>query len=279
MSSIGGFAPWSNISDERVKKNIKQNVPGLEFIKRLQPVTYNMDLDEADRMIKALMPQPKEIEGDSLMPLRASAPEPIETEAMKESRAASQKRLHTGFVAQDVEKAAQSIGYEFSGIDVDDSGIYALRYSEFVVPLVKAVQELSEQNDAKDAAIAELRDQVNELTELVNRLLEKKEAFPAPSPASDASMGISIPDATLEQNFPNPFNQVTNINYTLPQNFNSAKIVISDTSGRVCRQIVITGAGAGNTIVSAGSLSAGIYYYSLIVDNTLVDTKKMVLTK
>jgi hypothetical protein len=92
-------------------------------------------------------------------------------------------------------------------------------------------------------------------------------------------MGISIPDASLEQNFPNPFNQITTINYTLPQTFNSAKIVISDTSGRVCRQISISGAGAGNTTVSAGSLSAGVYYYSLIVDNMLVDTKKMMLTK
>jgi hypothetical protein len=35
------------------------------------------------------------------------------------------------------------------------------------------VQELSEQNDAKDAAIVTLQKQVDELSKLVNRLLEK----------------------------------------------------------------------------------------------------------
>src|SRR5206468_2600240 len=33
-TSIGGFANWSNISDGRVKKNIKQNIPGLAFINK-----------------------------------------------------------------------------------------------------------------------------------------------------------------------------------------------------------------------------------------------------
>jgi prefoldin subunit 5 len=52
--------------------------------------------------------------------------------------------------------------------------IYGLRYAEFVVPLVKAVQELSEQNEAKDAAIASLQAQVNELTHVVNELNKAK---------------------------------------------------------------------------------------------------------
>lgn len=47
-NSIGGFEDWSNISDGRVKKNIKQNVPGLTFINKLTPVTYNLNLDEAE---------------------------------------------------------------------------------------------------------------------------------------------------------------------------------------------------------------------------------------
>ena len=32
------------VSDGRFKKNIKENVPGLEFIKLLHPVTYNYDI-------------------------------------------------------------------------------------------------------------------------------------------------------------------------------------------------------------------------------------------
>ena len=53
-----------------------------------------------------------------------------------------------GRVAQEVESAANSVGYDFSGVDKPKTadGLYGLRYSEFVVPLVKAIQELSKEN-------------------------------------------------------------------------------------------------------------------------------------
>ncbi|MFT4522526.1 MAG: hypothetical protein ACI8ZN_001476 [Bacteroidia bacterium] len=55
-------------------------------------------------------------------------------------------QVHTGFIAQDVEKAATDPGFTFDGVDAPDSDKdhYGLRYSAFVVPLVKAVQEQQE---------------------------------------------------------------------------------------------------------------------------------------
>jgi len=176
VTSIGGYAAWSNISDGRTKKNIRANVPGLAFIKLLQPVTYNLDLDAVDELLKSddiRINDP----GDSLR----IEPSPAERAIEAKARASKEQQVNSGFIAQDVEKTAKSIGYDFSGVDVDENGVYGLRYSEFVVPLVKAVQELSEQNDrlseqnaAKDAAIALLQKQVNELTVSVNRLMDKK---------------------------------------------------------------------------------------------------------
>ena len=137
-------------------------VPGLEFINLLQPVTYNLDLDAADNITKAAMSQ------ENKNFLQMISPE------TKKARELQQRRLLSGFVAQDVEKAAQSIGYDFSGVDAakSENSLYGLRYSEFIIPLVKAVQELSAKNDAKDAAIASLQEQVNELTKLVNQLMK-----------------------------------------------------------------------------------------------------------
>ena len=63
------------------------------------------------------------------------------------ARADKEKQVQSGFVAQDVEAIAKRLGYDFSGVEVDEIGMYSLRYGEFVVPLVKAVQELSEQNN------------------------------------------------------------------------------------------------------------------------------------
>ena len=149
VTDIGGYVAWSNISDKRTKKNIRTDVPGLAFINLLQPVTFNLDLDAMDGLLKidkTKRPGEKEL-----------SPELVEIN--RKAREAKEKVKQTGFIAQDVEETAKSIGYDFSGVNVDEAGIYGLRYAEFVVPLVKAVQELSEQ--------------VNELTELVYRLQGK----------------------------------------------------------------------------------------------------------
>lgn len=251
VTSIRGYTSWTNISDGRIKKNIQSNVPGLEFIMKLKPVTYNVNIDAVHKIVMADMPE-------SDLKSKISSIE-------REVKEAKERRIYTGFIAQDVEKAAKSLGYDFSGVDAakNDNDLYGLRYSEFVVPLVKSVQELSEQN-------ASLKDQVEKLTEQVNSLLgliENKSLY--------ETRNSSISDVSLEQNYPNPFTSSTTIDYTLPTTFRSAKIVITSFAGQVVRQMPVSG--AGNILVDAGGLSAGIYYYTLYVDDMLVDTKKMVV--
>jgi hypothetical protein len=261
VTSIGGYAAWTNLSDGRTNKNIRTDVPGLTFINQLQPITYNLDLDAIDGLLK--IDRIKRPDEDEL------SPELIEIN--KKARAAKEKQIQTGFIAQDVEKIAKSIGYDFSGVDVDEIGIYGLRYAEFVVPLVKAVQELSAQ--------------VTELTALVNSL-QGKDADPAllkSGNAVEAATGLQEltgNGVSLQQNIPNPFSQTTVIRYILPQTCNSALIVISNTAGNIIRQIPLSVSDGTNSITIEGrALSAGIYYYSLYVDNKLIDTKQMILTK
>ncbi len=155
VTSIGGYVAWSNYSDGRMKKNIRRDVPGLAFIKSLQPVTYNMDLDAVDKLFK----RPNESVTDSVFPPKSEKM----IEAEKKAREAKEKITQTGFIAQDVEKAAKEVGYDFSGVDVDEAGIYSLRYSEFVVPLVKAVHELCEQNERLQKQVEELNKRLEKL--------------------------------------------------------------------------------------------------------------------
>jgi hypothetical protein len=126
--SYGGWANWTNVSDGRFKKNIQNNVPGLEFILRLEPVTYNLDVSGIS---KALHENQGKEWGTS----------------MKEAIAIKEAKVQTGFIAQEVEKIAKEIGFDFSGVDApkNEHDLYGLRYAEFVVPLVKAVQELNEE--------------------------------------------------------------------------------------------------------------------------------------
>jgi trimeric autotransporter adhesin len=123
VTQIGGSVAWSNLSDGRYKTNVKPNVPGLEFIEKLKPVTFNWKLSKLN-------------EADGVEEF-ASDP------ALGEAREAKAKKLYTGFIAQDVEAAARECGFDFSGVvkPANEKSRYELSYAEFVVPLVKAVQE------------------------------------------------------------------------------------------------------------------------------------------
>jgi hypothetical protein len=96
---------------------------------------------------------------------------------------------------------------------------------------------------------------------------------------SSSSGSISLSDASLGQNTPNPFSGSTSINYNIPQNFGRARMEVSDMTGRIIQSVPISGAGRGNLNVNVSSLSSGIYNYTLYVDEKIISTKQMVLTK
>ncbi len=142
-TSYGGWAGWSNFSDGRFKTNIHENVVGLDFIMKLRPVTYNL---MATALQISLMPK-----GDTM------------NQYMKIAMAEKEKILYTGFVAQEVETAAKQLGFDFSGVDKpkNNNDTYGLRYAEFVVPLVKAMQEqqqlIQQQQKQLDLLINEMQ--------------------------------------------------------------------------------------------------------------------------
>jgi hypothetical protein len=250
----------TNLSDKRTKKNIQANVPGLIFINLLQPVTYNMDLGALDELLNI----------DSPKLGRDGLPQELPQElidAEKEAREAQEKIVQTGFLAQDVEDAAQSIGYDFSGVDKSDTEIYGLQYATFVVPLTKAVQELSEQN-------GQLQAQINELNGQLTQLRSGNAAESATGLRATASSS-----AYLQQNNPNPFNQSTQIKYYLPATVKIAYLCIYDLQGAQLKQMAVPERGEGVQTLYGSELKAGIYLYTLIADGQEVDTKRMILTK
>lgn len=274
VTSIGGYANWTNISDGRVKKNIKNDVPGLAFINKLQPITYNLDLESADNIMQ-LSPQ-KEIKTGKIIPLTQ---EEIIAKTEKE------KIVYTGFIAQDVEKAAKSLNYNFSGVDSakSDKDLYGLRYADFVVPLVKAVQELSAQNDSLRNINNQLQSQLAELSKRVDTIesLQNKDNTNTSNTMRNSGLKSITLNETgrLDQNLPNPFNANTTIHYYIPENANNAKIIVTDISGNILKDITVNNKGTGQIVINAGTLSSGNYTYSLIIDNMKIQSKQMILIK
>ena len=71
----------------------------------------------------------------------------------------------TGFIAQEVEQAAKEVGYDFSGVRAPENKdeLYSIGYSEFVVPLVKAVQEQQKMIEELQKQNAEMQKEIDEL--------------------------------------------------------------------------------------------------------------------
>jgi hypothetical protein len=274
VTSIGGYVNWSNLSDGRYKKNIKADVPGLAFINGLKPVTYNLDITGIN---------------DHFNKIRASLISADEKtnqhpDQDKEGAKAKEQIVYSGFVAQDVEATAKKLGYNFSGVDApkNENDLYGLRYAEFVVPLVKAVQELSKMNDDKDVQIEDLQKQseaqqkINQ--DLQNRLAKLEAVMDISSSAANqptSNIKLETSNSWLEQNIPNPFNHSTTINYSLPPQYSSAKIIVTDKSGKVLKEVNLSGSGRGSLNIDASSISSGAYQYSLYLDGKLVATKQM----
>lgn len=150
VTSIGGYANWTTFSDGRFKKNIRENVPGLDFINRLRPVSYMIDTE-------ALNDRLTDKKGEDASDLPDDHERKIET--------CKDDIVFTGFIAQEVAEAARQTGYNFSGIDfpANENDFYRLRYEEFVVPLVKAIQELNKRKEANIRAIRELKQRIETL--------------------------------------------------------------------------------------------------------------------
>ena len=83
----------------------------------------------------------------------------------------------------------------------------------------------------------------------------------------------------LGNNYPNPFNPSTNIQYQLPEN-EFVKLTVFDISGRVIETLVNEKQSAGSYEVTfnASEYSSGIYFYKLQVKD-FVEVKKMILIK
>jgi hypothetical protein len=126
VAVIGGQVAWSNLSDLRAKRDIRDLDLGLDFVLALRPVQFRM------------------VQGNG--------------------------RVDLGFLGQDVETLLGD-GYNVLGIGGDRERTLSLRYTDFIAPLVKAVQEQQVQIEAQRGEIELLK---AKLAELEARLAKRR---------------------------------------------------------------------------------------------------------
>jgi len=154
------------VSDGRYKFNVKEEVKGLDFIKKLRPVMYQYDTEKMDR-------EWMNVEFDTMVKHNP--------QLLKDYQKSRNIR-YSGFIAQEVEQAAQDAHYAFSGISKpeNEQDHYGLDYAVFVVPLVKSIQEQQLQIEVLEKEKKELQTQIeknvdeNKKLQTQIKLLEKR---------------------------------------------------------------------------------------------------------
>ena len=124
--------------------------------------------------------------------------------------------------------------------------------------------------------LADLQNQINDLEIRVTEL----EGCACDSTAGLWDNGGSgyTEEPILYQNIPNPFNNTSSIKYYIPSWANSANLVVSDEMGKIVSNIQLDEVGAyGTQHINADGLNPGTYMYTLYVNQTLIDTKKMIV--
>lgn len=251
VTSIEGQVSFSTPSDGRFKNNVREEVHGLDFVTRLRPVVYNFDTRKFDEFLLQNAP-------DSMKSARLQATD----------YSTSTEIRRTGFIAQEVELAAKEVGYQFSGLHAPstDSDNYSISYSEFVMPLVKAVQELHAANTALEQRLDAQAQMIEELKQALGD--------------RSSSTKPNLNGVELGQNAPNPCDGSTQISFSLPSSRPSSNItlMVRDASGKLVKTIAVQGE-KGSVTLDTQALSQGVYSYSLVIDGQTAATKQLVVVK
>jgi len=143
VTSIGGYANWTTLSGNmRFNTMVRDNVPGLDLVMRLRPVTYHLDMEAIARYNRT--------------------PLELRSQASERQKAAE---TQIGFIAQEVARAADELGFDFHAVDKPDKpgDPYGLRFAEFVPVLVKAIQEQQQLIQQQQRTINKLQQTVKKL--------------------------------------------------------------------------------------------------------------------
>ena len=161
------------------------------------------------------------------------------------------KQLHFGLSAQELKTIYPNLVIE------GQDGYLTINYVELVPVLIRSIQELKAELDvAKENGNA-------------------KKAAPKTT-SVDTTMTANR--SVLYQNSPNPFKERTEIRFSLCNEAKDASICIFDMQGKMLKRIPVN-TGESSIIIDGYELGAGMYLYSLIVNNQEIDTMRMILSK
>jgi hypothetical protein len=234
-------------SDERLKEQIRPLNGSLSSLVQLNGVSYYKKQPESLQKAKEL---------NWAASTEKEARDKAVFDEWKKDLEKESRRLHIGFLAQDIQKIYPELVHE------DKDGLLSVDYIGLIPVLVESIKE-------QQLQIEELKTLLTGKNTLRSDNSERETA---------AIATINSETAVLYQNTPNPFTEQTEIRYSIPVNVKQAFICIFDMQGTMLKKMDVS-TNSKLITIQGSEFVAGMYLYSLVADGKEVDTKRMILTK
>jgi len=235
-------------SDEKIKENLRSFSGSLNKISQLKGYQYDIKQEYLNARISE------------------------ESDLAKRSDLIKDSKNQIGLLAQDVQKLFPELVKP-----VDTSGLLSINYIGLIPVLIEAIKE-------QQTEIKQIKEDNSTKTQQIEMLLadfaeccSKSRTKSLEVLSTQTELEQSKEEALLGNNIPNPFDGQTRIPYYIPTDSKSAEINVFDLTGKLLWSTKITSFGNGECIFDAKGLSAGLYNYALIVNDQVVDVKRMLL--
>ena len=188
------------------------------------------------------------------------------------------KGTQMGFLAQEIETVLPSmivlmhdtIKSKVTKQDSVTTITKGIKYNELFSLFVSAMQQQQKMIDSLKADVAKCCT----ATERINNNDSQGK--------SETTLQVELAnknETILYQNEPNPFDGSTVIRYFIPETSGNAYIGFYDMYGKEIKKLEIKEKGFGKVEANTENLASGIYSYSIIINDKMVETKKMMKNK
>ncbi len=265
-------------SDERLKQNIS-TMDSTDGLFKLQPKKYKYK--SLNDQFQAISSATAKSIADTFANKTITDPDPsIST------------KTHFGFLAGDLQKIYPELVYQST------DGTFGIDYQGLIPVIIGQLKKMKlsfDENNKLADSVKEMKNQIDslnnenlnitkklaELEKKINQCCNLSKTKSAEVPTRTEEIQNQNDQPWLGQNAPNPFSSATTVQFNIPINLNykNAAIYIYDLQGVQKKVYKITTNGQSSIIINGYDFVSGIYLYSLIIDNKLIDTKQMVLTE
>lgn len=237
-------------SDKAFKDNIADIENPLEKVLNLHGVTFNWRPSESPNMLPDSVMDKNGV-WHVMNPGDYSYLDSTKFDQKVIKQLLSQRDMkHLGLIAQEVQEVIPEL------VNVLPNGTYAVEYTAITGLLIEAIKEQQRQ--------------IENLSYSGTLSLQKGNTLSGLKSTSTTEGNY------LYQNTPNPFNKTTVIKFKVAS-ATDVSIMVFDMQGSLIKTYKGLKS-SGEITINGFELKPGMYMYSLVVDETLIDTKRMILT-